>query len=61
VLIRISDMCLGQTQNEDLFEDVVTDSPARASKRFKTESSGNGQGDDDLFDDLGEYDKVGYQ
>ncbi|KAH8553623.1 hypothetical protein BGW37DRAFT_486447 [Umbelopsis sp. PMI_123] len=47
----------GDLQNEDLFEDVVTDSPARASKRVKTESSGNGQGDDDLFDDLGEYDK----
>lgn len=46
-------------QNEDLFEDVVTDSPARSSKRAKTESSGAGQGDDDLFDDFGEYDKVG--
>jgi hypothetical protein len=42
-----------------LFEDVVTDSPARSSKRAKTESNGAGQGDDDLFDDFGEYDKVG--
>ncbi|CAO3689428.1 unnamed protein product [Umbelopsis ramanniana] len=47
----------GDLQNEDLFEDVVTDSPARSSKRAKTESSGAGQGDDDLFDDFGEYDK----
>jgi hypothetical protein len=48
-----------QPQNDDLFEDVVTDSPARASKRVKTEvPSANGQGDDDLFDDFGEYDKV---
>jgi len=48
----------GDLQNDDLFDDVVTDSPARASKRVKTETpSGNGQGDDDLFDDFGEYDK----
>ncbi|CAO3674718.1 unnamed protein product [Umbelopsis vinacea] len=48
----------GDLQNDDIFEDVVTDSPARASKRVKTEvPSANGQGDDDLFDDFGEYDK----
>jgi hypothetical protein len=46
-------------QNEDIFDDVVTDSPARATKRAKTEgASGNAQGDDDLFEDFGEYDKV---
>ncbi|KAG2174685.1 hypothetical protein INT44_006949 [Umbelopsis vinacea] len=47
----------GDLQNEDMFEDVVTDSPARSSKKAKTETSGTGQGDDDLFDDFGEYDK----
>ncbi|KAJ2960206.1 hypothetical protein NQZ79_g4413 [Umbelopsis isabellina] len=49
----------GDLQNEDIFDDVVTDSPARATKRAKTDSaSGNTQGDDDLFNDFGEYDKV---
>ncbi|KAG2172903.1 hypothetical protein INT43_000253 [Umbelopsis isabellina] len=49
----------GDLQNEDIFDDVVTDSPARATKRAKTDSAnGNTQGDDDLFDDFGEYDKV---
>ncbi|CAM0140659.1 unnamed protein product [Umbelopsis sp. WA50703] len=48
----------GDLQNEDIFDDVVTDSPARATKRAKTEgASGNAQGDDDLFEDFGEYDK----
>jgi len=47
----------GDLQNEDMFDDVVTDSPARASKRAKpSTSSGNGKEDDDLFDDFGEYD-----
>lgn len=37
----------------------MTDSPARATKRAKTDSAnGNTQGDDDLFNDFGEYDKV---